>query len=351
MTKPILSISVLILSFAGVTAGCKDDDNTPAAMGGAPGTGGSGGVGTAETPPMGHDAVTAWLTEGKYKAWSCEAAPHDARSPSPHGSNRICSNSLLSGAGAGDYPVGAAAVKELLGGDGKVAGYAVSLHLKAGSAGDAWYWYARVPLDSPAPHDARGVVADGLGDTGPAKAICVGCHAGAGSDAMHFGHDMVYTQVRAGGDMSQTPPTGHDAVAGWLASGEYKRWHCEAAPHEARSPSPHGTNRICSNDLLSQAGPGEYPVGAAAVKELYGGDGHVAGYAVSRHTKAGAAGDAWYWYERVPLDSAAPHDAKGVVADGAGDAGPSKTICVGCHGAAGSDAAHFGHDMVYTQVK
>src|SRR5262249_14301395 len=153
---------------------------------------------------------------------------------------------------------------------------------------------------------------------------------------MHFGHDMVYTQVRAGGDTSQMPPAGHDALEGWLAGGEYKRWHCEPAAHEARPPSPHGMNRICSNDLLSQAGAGEYPVGAASVKELYGGDGHLSGYAVARHTKAGAGGDAWYWYERM---------GSTVVADGAGDAGPSKMICVACHGAAGSDAAHFGHDM------
>ena len=41
----------------------------------------------------------------------------------------------------------------------------------------------------------------------------------------------------------------------------------------------------------------------------------------------------------------------GAVADGLGSAGTPLTICVGCHGAAGSDTAHPGHDMVYTQVK
>ena len=65
--------------------------------------------------------------------------------------------------------------------------------------GKNWYWYETVPATSAAPHDANGVVADGLGDTGPAKSICVGCHAGAGSDAAHTpsagGRDQVYTPV------------------------------------------------------------------------------------------------------------------------------------------------------------
>ena len=79
-------------------------------------------------------------------------------------------------------------------------GYAVYLKTAADSADGAnWYWYERVPLDSDAPHDASGVVADGMGDTGNPKQICVGCHMGAGSDAMHtptpHGRDQVYTPV------------------------------------------------------------------------------------------------------------------------------------------------------------
>lgn len=66
----------------------------------------------------------------------------------------------------------------------------------AGAAGDTWYWYERVPLNSPAPHDGKGVVADGTGGSGPAKDIFVGCHQGARSDAQHSGHDFVYTQVK-----------------------------------------------------------------------------------------------------------------------------------------------------------
>lgn len=152
---------------------------------------------------------------------------------------------------------------------------------------------------------------------------------------------------------SQNPPTtGAAAVDAWLAQGLYKSWHCEAAAHLSRSPSPHGMNRICSNDKLSQAGAGEYPVDAASVKELYDDAGkNITGYAVFRHVTAGTTGGTWYFYEKVPLSSAAPHDANGVVADGLGSSGPAQTICVSCHQAAGSDAGHSGHDFVYTQVR
>ena len=80
-------------------------------------------------------------------------------------------------------------------------GYAVYLKTADDSAGGAnWYWYETVPLDSEAPHDADGVVADGLGNSGTPKSICVGCHVGSGTDAAHTpstgARDQVYTPVR-----------------------------------------------------------------------------------------------------------------------------------------------------------
>jgi hypothetical protein len=155
-------------------------------------------------PPSGADAVEAWLGAGSYKQWKCESAIHVSRDPSPHGFNRICSNSEIStNAGAsGAWPVDAAAVKELYAAIDATApvGYAVYLKTKSDSAAGAnWYWYERVPLDSAAPHDGAGVVADGMGNSGAAKTICVGCHDAAGSDAAHTpspgGHDQVYTPV------------------------------------------------------------------------------------------------------------------------------------------------------------
>jgi hypothetical protein len=166
--------------------------------------------------------------------------------------------------------------------------------------------------------------------------------------------------TRAPVKVSQRPPQGAAAVEAWLKKGDYEEWQCEAKVHGARSPSPHGFNRICSNDLISSRGSGDgaWPVGAAAVKELYAAadDDKPVGYAVYLKTEDDSADGAnWYWYERVPLDSAAPHDADGVVADGLGDEGPAKTICVGCHVAAGTDDAHTpsagGRDQVYTPVR
>jgi hypothetical protein len=157
-----------------------------------------------QVPPMGHTDVSAWLTSGTYKTWAGEPAVHAARAPSPHGFNRIYSNDVLAAnaTGTANWPKGSAAVKELYASATATTpiGYAVYLKLDADSAGGAnWYWYERVPLDSEAPHDANGVVADGTGDSGPAKQICVGCHAGAGTDAAHTpspgGRDQVYTPV------------------------------------------------------------------------------------------------------------------------------------------------------------
>jgi hypothetical protein len=159
--------------------------------------------------------------------------------------------------------------------------------------------------------------------------------------------------------LSQTPPMGASALEAWLGTGQYKKWHCESKIHASRSPSPHNFNRICSNDLVADdaRGTDDWPKGAAAVKELYASADaeKPVGFAVYLKTDDDSAeGKNWYWYERVPLDADAPKDAKGVVADGMGDSGPAKTICVGCHVAAGLDAAHTpsagGRDQVYTPV-
>jgi hypothetical protein len=164
----------------------------------------------------------------------------------------------------------------------------------------------------------------------------------------------------SGSTATETPPMGAAAVEAWLATGAYKSWSSETAIHEARSPSPHGFNRIYSNSIIAAAATGTdaWPVNASAVKELYASLTATTpfGYAVYTKTKADSAGGAsWYWYERVPLDSQVPHDATtGVVADGMGGSGTAMTICVGCHSAAGSDAAHTpsvgGRDQVYTAV-
>lgn len=167
-----------------------------------------------------------------------------------------------------------------------------------------------------------------------------------------------------GSDSDQTPPptTGYTDIEQFLSKASYKTWVCEPKIHASRPPSPHGFNRICSNDLIaatSATDTSPWPKGAAAVKELYASLTATTpiGYAVYLKTDANSASGAnWYWYERIPADSATPppHDANGVVADGKGGSGPPMTICVGCHAGAGMDAAHTpspgARDQVYTPV-
>ncbi len=136
----------------------------------------------------------------------------------------------------------------------------------------------------------------------------------------------------AQGDPQLPPVTGGKDLTDWLQAGFYKTWHCEAMPHPAGKHGAHGTNRICSNDVLAAASDrAEYPVGSASVKELYSGA-SISGYAVSERIKAGAGGDSWYWNEY-----------------GFGSVGnPS---CTGCHSLAGSGGDYIGHDFVFVKVK
>ena len=159
------------------------------------------------------------------------------------------------------------------------------------------------------------------------------------------------SSTSTGGGDAQTPPMGGAAVEAWLAQGDYKKWTCEPAVHAARMPSPHGFNRICSNQVISSnaTGTGTWPSGAAAVKELYASatDTTPDGYAVYLKTAADSAGGAaWYYYERIPPNT--------VLADGMGTSGPPLTICVMCHSLAGSDSTHTtspgSRDFVYTPV-
>jgi hypothetical protein len=153
------------------------------------------------------------------------------------------------------------------------------------------------------------------------------------------------------GTNSPAPPMGASAIQSWLASGAYKSWHCEAAVHTARSPSPHNVDRVCSNDAIANnvTGTGPWPAGAAAVKELYANatDTTPGGYAVYLKTQADSANGAnWYYYGALT--------AGGANVDGMGSDPIVMPTCTSCHLAAGSDAAHTpstgGHDLVYTPV-
>lgn len=149
-----------------------------------------------------------------------------------------------------------------------------------------------------------------------AAAACALCALGltgcTDDGASSFGDDL--------GD-PQLPARGTVDLPQWLAAGYYRTWRCEPQPHPGRPPSPHGTTRICNNDALHAAAAG-FPAGAAAVKEIFGGD-RIVSYAVSRKLTAGDGGDRWYWYEGN--------------ADKVYGNGPGVTGCTGCHDRAARD--------------
>jgi hypothetical protein len=181
---------------AGTTAaGTTAAGTTAAGTSSSTGTGGGGLTVDAQTPPQGGmTEMKAWLAKGDYKKWKCEAAEHAQKVPSPHGFNRICSNGKLAGAGAtGNFPAGAAGVKELWDkAGGAVIGYAVYVKTQADSAGGAnWYWYE----DAPSLNPPGGVIADGFGTAGVPKDVCVSCHIKAGSSFAPTARDFVFTQI------------------------------------------------------------------------------------------------------------------------------------------------------------
>ena len=175
----------------GSSGGSAETTDTP--------TTGGGGDETKVPPTDGHDAMQAWLMAGHYKSWKCETGVQEPITISPHGKQRICSNGILSAhTEPTEYPVDSAAVKELYDAAGtNIVGYAVYRHVKAGTDGASWYWYEQLPKDHPAmPDPVTGVIADGLGDSGNAMKICVGCHNDTGKDPSHPGHDFVYEQIK-----------------------------------------------------------------------------------------------------------------------------------------------------------
>jgi hypothetical protein len=139
-----------------------------------------------------------------------------------------------------------------------------------------------------------------------------------------FGCDDGPTTVGDAVDDPQLPPRGSDDLLAWIEAGYYQSWTCEPVAHPARSGSPHGANRICSNDLIAgSSGTGPYPVGAAGIKEIFSDSGAITLYAVYRKVDAGEGGDTWYWFEGKRGN---------IAANGEGESG-----CTGCHSGAPRD--------------
>jgi hypothetical protein len=166
--------------------------------------------------------------------------------------------------------------------------------------------------------------------------------AGAGAGARDAGARDAGALADAGqrdGFDRQLPPTHSDDVERWLAARYFDDWTCEPEPTAktdgAKAIHVHGgKSRVCSNALLAKSarsGDGEFPKGVASVKEIYDDAGKVTLTAVSVKIAAQSAdGQGWYWWE------------------GAMNNGVGAKVCVGCHGASGSDDDHPGAgDYVY----
>jgi hypothetical protein len=115
-----------------------------------------------------------------------------------------------------------------------------------------------------------------------------------------------------------TPPTEAQALLDWLESGAYQGWTAEGAPHPSSGPH-YGDVRVYVNPALAaslEAGATSHPVGAAAVKELFGDGNEPVGWSAMIRTSTSPNGG-WYWYE---------------VFEGAElAAGESEAVCTNCH--------------------
>jgi hypothetical protein len=126
-----------------------------------------------------------------------------------------------------------------------------------------------------------------------------------------------------GGNSGAVPAAGAELFP-WLQAGNYMSFKAESGKHA--STGPHGGNvRSFLNPTLFDAltsGSTNFPVGSAAVKELWGNGSKLLGWAVFVKTQADSAGgNGFYWYEIYNTT-----DPSSPVADGNGVG-----LCSGCH--------------------
>jgi hypothetical protein len=126
-----------------------------------------------------------------------------------------------------------------------------------------------------------------------------------------------------GGSNGAVPASGMELFP-WLQAGNYMGFTAESAQHA--STGPHGGNvRTFVNPILFDAlssGSTDFPIGASAVKELWGNGSKLLGWAVFVKTQAASAGGSgFYWYENYSTT-----DPSSPVADGNGVG-----LCTGCH--------------------
>ncbi len=134
-------------------------------------------------------------------------------------------------------------------------------------------------------------------------------------------------------DVTQTPPEGDAALKEWLAAGHHEDWACQPDITDGSPSSVHGRKRVCFNDALADT-PTDiaYPIGAAAVKEIYDDEDVRTGTTVLLKVKARDEAASWYWYER---------SGDFVLTDSR-----DSIVCSGCHASARDEG---GHEYVYNR--
>ena len=159
LMRPSTALWTPFLLAATTAIGCASD-----------GDGGEAPPAGDEVPPRESGAMEAWLADAPYLGWTCEPELRPPVDPSPHGEARVCQNQILLDAdGDGEFPPGAASVKEQ-GSGGSVSLVSVVVRATTGGGGESWYWWRKdVNLDL--------VVVDAFG-----AAECASCHQDAERD-------------------------------------------------------------------------------------------------------------------------------------------------------------------------
>lgn len=126
-------------------------------------------------------------------------------------------------------------------------------------------------------------------------------------------------------------PAESEALLPWLQAESYRGWPAESAIHPSAGPHFGNVRTWVHPALLAslEQPATSHPMGAAAVKELYGGGDQRTGWAVAvKVAQDSAGGLGWYWYE---ISGATTY------ADSTG-----ASLCFGCHSE--------GNDFILTEV-
>ena len=190
------------------------------------------------------------------------------------------------------------------------------------SAADDWVFTQYYPVLTA----AKGTGATG-GENMPESSA--GAMSGASDEPAASDEPGASAAVEVSG--ADAVPTSADELFAYLQSGAYKSFARDAEKHTSVGPHPSPELQQSSTvlahfngplDASLKAGSASHPAGSAAVKEFYGDDGEVSGWAVAVKTQEDSGqGQNWFWYEVLSTT-----DGSEPVAADLGVA-----LCWGCH--------------------